>query len=262
MDTVNNFLQTSKNIDEIILFSKRPTALLLLWIIALRAKRTMKHPDKSLQIGEALIGDWQIYTKSQRRYRTDKKWLETVGKTTFKATSRGTIAQIISTSPFNINEEKTTNKVTARRQASDEQVTTNNNENNEKKDITVVVSPIGSPLPEPKKHLQETKTTETNKPASSLPYKLLVIQFNKKYATNLFPSFGKQAAAIKRILQSYTEADIWGCAEWLSKDSFWKLKGFDFSTIQTQISKYKMISQRKENEYGYRNAKEVDTTNF
>lgn len=74
---------------------------------------------------------------------------------------------------------------------------------------------------------------------SSSPYKALIVQFNQKYATDLFPTFGKQAGAIKSILKSYPEADIWECADWLSKIPFWKSAGIDFTTILSQIGKWK-----------------------
>lgn len=105
--------------------------------------------------------------------------------------------------------------------------------------------------------------TKNKEPKSSLPYKSLVLQFNRKYATNLFPTFGKQAASLKRILQSYTEEDIWKCAEWLSKDSFWAGKGFDFGTILSQIAKWKLSTTTKlEGGRRYVDAKTVDTSNF
>lgn len=93
--------------------------------------------------------------------------------------------------------------------------------------------------------LRYQKPSKTENPKSLSPYKPLVVAFNQKYATNLFPTFGKQAAAIKKILQSpfYTEADIWNCAEWMKKGWF-KDKGFDFSTILSQIGKYKMSHQK------------------
>lgn len=93
--------------------------------------------------------------------------------------------------------------------------------------------------PNIKKPLRTKETIKNQGPKSSLPYKALVLLFNKKYSTNLFPTFGKQSGAIKKILQSYGESDIWSCAEWLAKDSFWSLKGFDFGTILSQIGKWK-----------------------
>jgi len=132
MDTRNNFLITKKDVREIELFAKRPTAVLLLYQIAIRAKRTLNHPDKDLLLGEALIGDWKIYCDTERCYRTDKAFLQKHGKATFRSTNKGTIARIISTSPFDINEEKMTNDMIITRQTNDDQVTTNNNEKKEK----------------------------------------------------------------------------------------------------------------------------------
>lgn len=88
-------------------------------------------------------------------------------------------------------------------------------------------------------------------------YKELVLQFNRKYSTDLFPTFGKQAASIKKILQSYSIEDLWACAEWLSKNKWWKDHGFDFTSIQSQISKYKMSVQSDKSQEVYRDAKSI-----
>lgn len=96
---------------------------------------------------------------------------------------------------------------------------------------------------------------QKNQEEKQSSYKVFIIQFNRKYGTNLFPTFGKQAAAIKRILASYSESDIWECAEWLSNNKWWREHGFDFTSIQSQIGKYKM-SDRSDNSplKGYRHA--------
>lgn len=129
---MNRFLKYTVDETETLLFLKRPTALILLTIIAQRAKRTEDHPDKTLQVGEAFVGDWKNYCKTERCYRTDKKFLEKHQKATFISTNKGTIARIISTRPFDINGEKVTDKLTDNRRASDEQVTTNKNVKNVK----------------------------------------------------------------------------------------------------------------------------------
>ena len=107
------------------------------------------------------------------------------------------------------------------------------------------------------KNIDTEEPIQEEKTKTSLPYKALIVEFNRRYSTNLFPTFGKQAKAIKVILQSYTESDIWACSEWLSKDQFWKQKGFDFSTIQSQLAKYKMTLQTSKPKEVYVNAKSV-----
>lgn len=128
----SGFIQTTRNQDETLLFSKRPTALLLLLLIAQRAKRTEDHPDKELQVGEAYIGDWETYCSGRQIYRTDVKFLEKHQKLTTRTTNRGTIARIVTTSPFNINEEKVTLKLTNSQPSANHQLTTNKKDKNEK----------------------------------------------------------------------------------------------------------------------------------
>ena len=47
--------------------------------------------------------------------------------------------------------------------------------------------------------------------------------------------------AIAIILKSYTEQDIWDCAEWLAKQDYWRDKGIDFTIIRSQIAKFKQL---------------------
>lgn len=122
---MNGFIQVTRDEEETKLFSLRPTALLLLIIIAQRAKWSDDLPNKELSLGEAYIGDWKSYCNSERCYRTDKDFLKKHQKATFRTTNRGTIARIVSTSFLNIYPEKATGKVTDKRRASDEQATTN-----------------------------------------------------------------------------------------------------------------------------------------
>jgi len=59
--------RTSQLVDFIL--RKRPTAFVLLYLIAKRAKRTIDHPDKSLEMGEAEIGDYESYGVTRQIYR-------------------------------------------------------------------------------------------------------------------------------------------------------------------------------------------------
>lgn len=119
------------------LIKRRPTAFVLLTIIALRARRTRDRSFDGLKIGEAYIGDHRSYGASSREYRTDKKILEQYGLATFKATTKGTIAQIADTAIFNINAENKTNELTSLRPSSVIRPTTKKNENNDKKEYTI-----------------------------------------------------------------------------------------------------------------------------
>jgi len=120
----NYFIKLKQNPQLIMLFRRRPTAFLLLTLIAIRAKNS-KSGDPDLKVGEALIGDWSFYCKSERCYRSDKLFLKKHQISTFKPTPRGTIAKLNSTEFFDVEWKKVTNKVTDKRRTSDEKVTTN-----------------------------------------------------------------------------------------------------------------------------------------
>jgi len=99
--------------------------------------------------------------------------------------------------------------------------------------------------------------------SSLMSYKELISSFNRKYSTNLFPTAAKQTKAIKSILNGFTVNEMWQCAEWLLKDSFWSSKGFDFVTILSQIAKWKQtITTKQEGGRHYVDAKTVNTTSF
>lgn len=128
----SGYLQFTRNSEEIELFRLRPSAFLLLALIAQRAKRTEDHPNKDLEIGEALIGDWEKYATSREIYRNDIKFLIKHQKATIRTTTKGTIARIVTTSPFNISEEIATTTLTIKPPSSHHQATTNKNVKNDK----------------------------------------------------------------------------------------------------------------------------------
>lgn len=119
---------------------RKPEAWNLLCIIAQRAKRTDSFENRELTYGEALVGDYQNYGLTQRKYRTAKHWLEAHEIATFRTTNKGTIARIVDTSIFDINVNESTSQTSDRRQADDEQTTTNKNDKNEnnEKETTAV----------------------------------------------------------------------------------------------------------------------------
>jgi hypothetical protein len=109
---------------------KDRNAFALLAQIALRAKRTNDFSVHGLEIGEALIGDYKSIGLTERKYRTAKAKLREWGFVTTKATNKGTIAKLINSEVFDINEEA---ERRPKRQDSDEQETTNKKEKNEKR---------------------------------------------------------------------------------------------------------------------------------
>ena len=100
------FLKLMKNKETMELLTNAPNAFLLLTQIALRAKRTNDFNVHGLTIGQALVGDYKSIGLTEQRYRTAKGLLETWGFATFKGTNKGTIANLINTRVFDINEER------------------------------------------------------------------------------------------------------------------------------------------------------------
>lgn len=149
----------SQDIDWIL--NKRPTAFLLLTIIARRAKRTDDHPNKSLEIGESFIGDYESYGVTKQVYRSDKKFLQSCSQVTLKVTNKGTIAKLTSTSIFDINETKSTDNLTHNQHTTNTQLTPNKNVKNDKNILDISNRPVGQ-YGNPKietllKSFQETK---------------------------------------------------------------------------------------------------------
>lgn len=106
------------------LIKKRPTAFVLLAIIAKRARKVPLKVDDGYEVGEAFIGDYKEYGATQQSYRTDKKCLENFKLVTFKTTNRGTVAKIVNSSIFDISRESSTSKVTDKQQSNNMQLTT------------------------------------------------------------------------------------------------------------------------------------------
>jgi hypothetical protein len=107
--------------------AKHPNAFLLLSQIARRARLT-PCPVTGLEIGQAYIGDYrQAGIQSERKYRTAKNTLKTRGFSTFKATSKGTIATLLEQGIFSLSPteatDTATDTATGKRQANDRQTT-------------------------------------------------------------------------------------------------------------------------------------------
>lgn len=124
---------------------RRPTAFLLLFLIAQRARRTIDSNFDNLQIGEAKIGDYESYGATEQIYRSDKIFLEKFNFATFRGTDKGTIAKLIDTSIFDINVDQPNDlineQLTDSQRATNEQLTTNKNIKKKKK-INKFIKPI------------------------------------------------------------------------------------------------------------------------
>lgn len=130
-----SYIQFNRDSDDFEwLLRVRPTAFLLLAVIAKRAKRTTDHPDKRLEVGEAFIGDFESYGVTRQVYRTDLKFLKFNQLLTIRTTNRGTIVKLIDTNIFNINEEQLTTRNVPNQPSTNHQLTTNNNDKNVNKE--------------------------------------------------------------------------------------------------------------------------------
>jgi hypothetical protein len=99
------FLMLMKNEDTMELLVNAPNAFTLLYQIASRAKRSYGYSVHGLKVGQAYIGDYKSIGLTERKYRTAKGLLERSGFATFKGTNKGTIATLINSRVFDINEE-------------------------------------------------------------------------------------------------------------------------------------------------------------
>jgi hypothetical protein len=86
---------------------KFPECFILLTLIAYRARRTNDgFNPHGLEIGQAVIGDYKsIGLSSEKVYRNAKKKLEIWKLAAFKGTNKGTIATILNSDVYDINEE-------------------------------------------------------------------------------------------------------------------------------------------------------------
>ncbi len=127
-------IRNSRNAFEML--KRRPTAFLLLYIIAQRARRSNDSNFDELEIGEAKVGDFKSYNSTETIYKNDKNFLERYNFATFKGTTKGTIAKLIDISIFDINtddvNDQETKQGTNKERTRNEQGTTNKNEKNDK----------------------------------------------------------------------------------------------------------------------------------
>lgn len=121
-----------------------PKAFALLTLIALRAKRTDAFCRHGLEIGQALVGDYQACGLTIREYRGAKARLQRYGLARLHGTPKGTIATLCDTSVFDINDEgpgQTEVKPGASPgPAKDQRRSTNKNDKNEKDERSMAPS--------------------------------------------------------------------------------------------------------------------------
>lgn len=91
---------------------ERPSAFCLLTLVVIRARKAEILDEygakifDGIEIGEAMIGDFESYGATLQSYRTDKRYLQTHKILTYRTTNKGTIAKLINSSVFDISREK------------------------------------------------------------------------------------------------------------------------------------------------------------
>jgi hypothetical protein len=129
---MKKFIQMIKSQETIELMRDR-NAFVLLAQIACRAKRTNEFSVHHLDKGEALIGDYKKIGLTRGQYREATNRLTKYGFITIRTTNKGTIAKLINSEVFDINEEV---EQSPAQPSNHHQTTTNNNDKNEKKTHT------------------------------------------------------------------------------------------------------------------------------
>ena len=155
------FMRNSNRLHE--LLRTRPTAYCLLTLIAERARRTDEERFDNLQIGEALVGDYDSYGVTRQVYRDDLAFLMLHQFITTKRTNKGTIAMLCDDSIFDINPET---KEPTKEPKENQQRTTNKNVKNVKNntDSQGILKTVRHQCPTENRTTNSTKTVRHQRP--------------------------------------------------------------------------------------------------
>jgi len=108
----NGWIKAVRSVQVKSLMAKSHSMMCLLWIIALRAWRGPGINGYGCGPGEAFIGDCLTLGFTQKSYRVCKRQLEKLGKCSFRATNKGTIAKLLTVDIFDINlDEAVTDRI-------------------------------------------------------------------------------------------------------------------------------------------------------
>lgn len=111
------------------LLDRYPDAMVLLTIVAYRARWRQPLVPDGLEFGEALIGrkDFERWGKrwTERRYRSAKEVLARSGLVKFRATSRGTVATLLCSAVFSLTLEHRDEQTASERRVNGEQLPSN-----------------------------------------------------------------------------------------------------------------------------------------
>jgi len=83
--------------------ARKPHALALLWLIALRAHRGRGTNINGLKFGQAFVGDLAACGLTEKQYRCAKDTLQRGGLASFKGANKGTVATLLDSSIFDVS---------------------------------------------------------------------------------------------------------------------------------------------------------------
>ena len=132
---MSRFIKYNPDSDMAKYLQSRPIANHLACIIATRARRT-KCILEGLEIGECFLGDYKKIGITEQQYRTAKKCLKRIGLATFRGTSKGTVAKLVSIDVWDLNLEAPNERATGN--LTNEQRLTKNVKNKELKNKSIV----------------------------------------------------------------------------------------------------------------------------
>jgi len=96
------WFRAMRNPEAIELIRANPHAFILAYLIAHRGQYSATFNRHNLELGEALLGDYQNYGMTEQNYRTAKAQLQKSKFATLKATNRGTVGKLTDTRLFSI----------------------------------------------------------------------------------------------------------------------------------------------------------------
>jgi hypothetical protein len=202
-------------------------AFVLLTVVALRARRTGGFNRHGLQIGQALIGDYEAYGLSRQEYRSAKVRLQRYGLAAFKPTPRGTIATLLDQTIYDINaatEQHTPNtQPTHSQHTPNTQSTTNKNEKNEKNE----------------------KKTSCNAEALRLSELFLELIVQRKGDLRR-PNLDRWAREMDRLirLDGRTAERIEAVIRFCQRDPFWQNNILSVATLRRQFDRLELLMQQ------------------
>ena len=100
--TPRNWFYALRSQESWLILKRNSQVLILLYVIAQRARyKSGINPD-GLELGEAMLGDHAAYGMTEQQYRTAKRHAQKWGLARFRSTSRGTIGKLTGAAIFDV----------------------------------------------------------------------------------------------------------------------------------------------------------------